>query len=68
MEKKKQKQGKHTNEKETEYFASSHDTESSSEVADTQVQDEEEADEQKRKKEVKHLGIVKKLTKKPKMQ
>jgi hypothetical protein len=37
MEKKKQKQGRQTNEKETEYFASSHDTESSSEVADTQV-------------------------------
>ena len=59
MEKKKQKRGKHPNERETEYFASSHDTESSSEVADTQVQDEEEADEQKREKKVKHLWIVK---------
>ncbi len=38
MEKKKQKQGKSTNEKKTEISASSHDTESSQEVADTYCQ------------------------------
>ena len=57
IEKKKHKQGEHTNEKNKEYFASSHDTESFSEVVDTQDQDEEEADEQKRKNEMKHLWI-----------
>ena len=57
LEKKKHKRGEHTNEKNKEYFASSHDTESFSEVVDTQDQDEEEADEQKRKNEMKHLWI-----------
>ncbi len=61
-EKKKITRGEHSIGKEKEYSTSSHDAELSYRVAETHDLNEEDADEPK--KEVKHLGIGKKSTKK----